>query len=220
MPRANRHFLPNQVWHLTQRCHKKQWLLKFNQDKRNWMRWLFESRRRYGLSVLNYIVTSNHIHLLVFDQGNNEIARSMQLIAGRTAQEYNTRKNRLGGFWQDRYHATAVQSDTHLQQCLTYIDLNMLRAGVVKHPASWPYGGYAEIQKPRERYVRIDHCRLLNMLNVQTLGQLQASRQLAVDEALKETQLQRNPIWTESVAVGTEQYLGEMKEKLKIRNPR
>ena len=96
---------------------------------------------------------------LVFDQGNNEIARSMQLIAGRTAQEYNTRKNRLGGFWQDRYHATAVQSDTHLQQCLTYIDLNMVRAGVVKQPASWPYGGYAEIQRPRERYVRIDHCR-------------------------------------------------------------
>ena len=61
---------------------------------------------------------------------------------------------------------------------------------------------------------------MLNMLNVQMLGQLQTIRQLAVDEAFKEAQLQRNPIWTESVAVGTEQYLGEMKEKLKIRNPR
>ena len=96
----------------------------------------------------------------------------------------------------------------------------MVRAGVVSHPASWPYGGYVEIQKPRDRYVRIDHSRLLNLLNLQRLDQLQTIRQLAVDEALKETQLQRNPIWTESVAVGTEHYLGEMKEKLKIRNPR
>lgn len=219
MPRANHHFIPNQVWHLTQRCHKKQWLLRFNKDKRAWMRWLFESRRRYGLSVLNYVVTSNHIHLLVFDQGKGEIARSMQLIAGRTGQEYNHRKQRLGSFWQDRYHATAVQSDSHLQQCLTYIDLNMVRASVVEHPATWPYGGYAEIQAPRERYGRIDHARLLDLLKLETTKQLQMSRQIAIVEALKEARLQRNPIWTESVAVGSEQYLEQVKEKLKTRQP-
>ena len=220
MPRANRHFIPNQVWHLTQRCHKKQWLLRFNIDKRAWMRWLFESRRRYGLSVLNYVVTSNHIHLLVFDQGQGEIARSMQLLAGRTGQEYNVRKQRQGSFWQDRYHATAVQCDTHLHRCLTYIDLNMVRAGVVEHPATWTYGGYAEIQAPRERYGRIDHYRLLDLLGLQTTEQLQVSRQMAIAEALKESCLQRNPIWTESVAVGSEQYLEQMKRKLKIRQPR
>jgi len=32
----------------------------------------------------------------------------MQLIAGRTAQQYNRRKTRNGAFWKDRYHATAV----------------------------------------------------------------------------------------------------------------
>lgn len=219
MPRANRHFIPNRVWHLTQRCHKKQWLLKFNKDKRAWMYWLFESRRRYGLSVLNYVVTSNHIHLLVFDQGQGEIARSMQLIAGRTAQEYNHRKQRGGSFWQDRYHATAVQNDTYLQHCLTYIDLNMVRAGVVQHPGTWPYGGYAEIQAPRERYGRIDHARLQDLLGLHTAKQLQNSRQIAIAEALKEARIHRNPIWTESVAVGSEHYLEHVKKKLKIRQP-
>jgi REP element-mobilizing transposase RayT len=48
--------------------------------------------------VLDYIVTSNHIHLLVKDTGSNVIAQSMQLIAGRTAQEYNQRKGRQGAF--------------------------------------------------------------------------------------------------------------------------
>ena len=27
------------------------------------MGWLFEAKKRFGLSVLNYTVTSNHIHL-------------------------------------------------------------------------------------------------------------------------------------------------------------
>ena len=91
MPRANRYFLPGHVWHITHRCHKKEFLLKFSKDRKRWRYWLFEAKKRYGLSVLNFIITSNHIHLLVVDRGRGEIARSMQLIAGRTAQEYNQR---------------------------------------------------------------------------------------------------------------------------------
>jgi hypothetical protein len=53
---------------------------------------------------------------------------SMPLIAGRTAQEYNQRKARGGTFWQDRYHATAIEADEHLHRCLGCIDLNMVRA--------------------------------------------------------------------------------------------
>lgn len=34
----------------------------------------------------------------------------MQLIARRTAQEYNRRKGRKGVFWEDRYHATAIET--------------------------------------------------------------------------------------------------------------
>ncbi len=74
-----------------------------------------------------------HIHLLVFDRDEREvIARSMQLIAVRTGQEYNQRKKRKGAFWEDRYHATAVETDQHLIQCLIYMNLNMIRAGAVR----------------------------------------------------------------------------------------
>ena len=55
-----------------------------------------QTRQRYGLCVLNYIVTSNHIHLLVKDTGVNVIPQSLQLIAGRTAQQYNQRNKRKG----------------------------------------------------------------------------------------------------------------------------
>jgi len=124
MPRANRHYIPGYIWHITHRCHKKEFLLKFARDRRRWIGWLFEAKKRYGLSILNYTVTSNHIHLLVLDNGGpGTIARSIQLIAGRTGQEYNQRKKRKGAFWEDRYHATAVESDDHLAQCMVYIDM-------------------------------------------------------------------------------------------------
>jgi putative transposase len=61
----------------------------------------------------------------------------MQLISGRTAQEYNQRKSRKGAFWEDRYFATAVGTDRHLIRCLVYVDLNMVRAGAVDHPSQW-----------------------------------------------------------------------------------
>jgi hypothetical protein len=42
MPRANRYFIPGYVWHITHRCHKREFLLKFGRDQRRWLQWLFE----------------------------------------------------------------------------------------------------------------------------------------------------------------------------------
>ncbi len=96
MPRGNRHRLAGYVWHVTERCHRRQFLLKLARDRRAWVRWLFEARKRFGLCVLNYQVTCNHVHLLVWDRGGGEIARSVQLIAGCTGRAYNRRKRRRG----------------------------------------------------------------------------------------------------------------------------
>ena len=146
MPRGNRHRLAGYVWHITERCHRKQFLPKFARDRRNWIRWLYEARKRFGLCVLNYQVTSNHVHLLVRDRGAREIESSMQLIASCTGQAYNRRKHRRGAFWEDCYHATAVDTEEYLVRCLVYIDVNMVRAGVVRHPREWRESGYHEIQ--------------------------------------------------------------------------
>lgn len=151
MPRANRHRVAGQIWHITERCHRKQFLLKFARDRHLWVTWLYEARRRFDLCVLDHQVTSNHVHLLVLDRGRDEIAAAMQLIAGRTAQSFNERKGRQGAFWQDRYHATAVDTEGHLARCLVCIDLNMVRATAVRHPREWTAAGYHEIQRQRGR---------------------------------------------------------------------
>jgi putative transposase len=124
MPRANRYFIPGQIWHVTHRCHKIKFLLKFDKDRQRWLGWLFEAIKRFRLSILDYTVTSNHVPLLVSGEiDHGAIPRSLQLIAGRTGQEYNQRKNRKGAFGEDPYHATAVESGCHLIQCLAYISI-------------------------------------------------------------------------------------------------
>jgi putative transposase len=216
MPRAHRYYLPGHVWHITHRCHQKDFFLKFAKDRKRWIQWLFEARKRFGLSVLNYVVTSNHIHLLVKDRGEGEISRSMQLVAGRVAQEYNLRKNRKGAFWEDRYHATSVATDEHLVRCLLYIDFNMVRAGVVQHPGEWPEGGYAELQSPQQRYGVIDRIALMELLGIDDYERLKAERKQWVDAALESGlgSLERDPCWTESLAVGPMDFVKDVQVAL------
>jgi putative transposase len=211
MPRAYRVHLPGYVWHLTHRCHGRQFLLQFARDRRLWRRWLYEARRRYRLCVLDYTATCNHVHLLVRDQGRDEIAASMQLIEGRTAQPFNQRKTRHGAFWQDRYHATAVQTGEHLARCLVY--LNMVRAGVVEHPARWEIGGYHEIQQERARYRIVDRAALAEALEVD-LSRLSAAHTESIAEALRANRQQREAFWTESVAVGGREFVEAVQRQL------
>jgi len=219
MPRANRHSIGGLAWHITHRCHKQQFLLKFKKDRVRWLRWLYQARSRFGLCILNYVVTSNHVHLLVLDRGKNEIARSMQLVAGCTAQQYNRRKGRKGAFWEDRYFATAVQCGSHLARCLVYIDLNMVRAGVVQHPLEWPNGGYCEIQRPPERYRLINSERLTQLLGFTDVRQMRKAYSSWVQGTLSGGRLEREPKWSESVAVGHPGFLEEIQRQLHARCP-
>jgi len=218
MPRANRYFIPGQIWHITHRCHKKAFLLKFAKDRRRWLHWLFQAKKRYGLRILNYAMTPNHIHLLVMDGlRRSAIPASMDLVSGRVAQEFNQRKKRSGAFWQDRYHGTAIESGEHLKNCMVYIDLNMVRAGVVRHPREWPHGGYKEICSPRQRYSLIHWRSLLSALEVRDRDNLKQIYPEWVEEGMKKWGLKRDTRWTESVAVGSKEFIDTMAKALTAR---
>lgn len=215
MPRANRHYLPGHVWHITHRCHKGEFLLKFSRDKRAWIRWLREARRRFGLTVLNYMVTSNHIHLLVLDDsGKGVVSDSLRLVAGRTAQQYNARKNRRGAFWEDRYHATAVESGIHLARCVAYIDTNMVRAGQVGHPGEWPFCGYREIREPRRRVSLINLEKLAEATGCGSVDQMRENHRAWVEPGPAGNCAVRRPEWTGAVAVGSRSFVEDVRQGL------
>lgn len=136
--------------------------------------------------VLNYVVTSNHIHLIVKDDSDHKIIpQAVGLIAGRIAQEYNRRKHRKGAFWEDRYHSIAIETGEHLLRCLVYIDLNMVRTGIVDHPSKWPHGGYNEIQIPRRKNIIIAYERPRELAGFKDFGSFASAHLKWVQSAWK-----------------------------------
>ena len=142
------------------------------------------------------------------------LPKTIQMIAGRTAQEYNIRKKRKGAFWEDRYHATVIQDGDHLVRCLVYIDLNMIRAGVVKHPSEWPFCGYNEIQAPSQRYNLIDRKRLITLVGIDDNDRLSEVYKGWVENALVGDKNSREAKWTQSIAVGDKYFVEQVKDEL------
>ena len=101
-------------YHVTHRCQERRFLLRFKRDRRQYLARLGEAAGTYGVSVLNYLVTSNHVHLLLWAESPASVSAAMQYVAGATAQDYNRRKGREGAFWRGRFRPTLVQSGTHL----------------------------------------------------------------------------------------------------------
>jgi putative transposase len=199
--------MPGYIWHITHRCHKQEFLLKFASTRQRYIHWLYQARKRFGVEVLNYTITSNHIHLIVRDGGGDkDIPGMIQLVAGRTAQEYNIKKKRKGAFWEDRYHATAIETGEHLRQCLLYIDLNMVRAGAVKHPEEWKHGGYHEIQGNRRRNTIIDLNALVKALEVKSVYALRKAHREWIEESMRGEVPAREEKWSQSIAVGSEEF--------------
>jgi len=58
---------------LTGRCHKREFLFNLVKDRRRWLQWLYKAKKRYGLTILDYTVTSNHIHMLLYDDGGRDV---------------------------------------------------------------------------------------------------------------------------------------------------
>jgi hypothetical protein len=46
--------------------------------RRRYLHWVFEAKKRFGLSALDYVVTSNHIQLLLKDTGPEEEKRCQE----------------------------------------------------------------------------------------------------------------------------------------------
>ncbi len=115
------------------------------------------------------------------------------------------------------YHATAVETGEHFFKCLVYIDLNMVRNGVVSHPSEWAQGGYNEIQNPPRRYTLINREQLIACCGVASDRQLRREHQQWVENALHHNRMNvREPEWTDAIAVGSETFIGKIREKLHI----
>jgi len=139
-------------------------------------------------------------------------------VYGSNGVNYNNkRKQRQGAFWEDRYYATAVDTDKYLAKCMVYIDLNMVRAGVVAHPSDYKCSGYHEIQNPPKRYRIIDRRRLLDYFSIQGEEAFLEEHRSWIDEELRNNSLMRDHSWSESIAIGSRAFTSSIKQQLSSR---
>ena len=93
----------------------------------------------------------------------------------------------------------------------------MVRAGVVNHPSEWEFCGYNEIQKPPERYCVIDRLGLQHLCGFSDTEQFTAQHRQWVSDAIVNGRNQRENCWTESIAIGSSNFVEETKIKLGIK---
>jgi hypothetical protein len=88
----------------------------------------------------------------------SSLSEFMREIKVGFARYYNRRHNRRGYFWGDRFKSVLVDKGETLINCLAYIDLNPLRAGLVDRPEDyrWNSLGYHVQTNNRDNFLSFD----------------------------------------------------------------
>lgn len=210
MGRANLLCEGGGIFHVTHRCHNRAFLLKFARDRDTYRRMLREQLSHFKVWLLDYCLTSNHVHLLIDAENRLEVSQLMRNVAGEFARAYNQRKERSNAFWGDNFHATLVEEGRYLWRCLCYIELNMVRCRVVRHPLEWDWVGYHEIMGVRQRYRLLDLKRLCWRLGTEDLQEVRRNFEAALSDAIAREEFKREACWTESLAVGSARFIDQI----------
>jgi REP-associated tyrosine transposase len=218
MPRMRRKILPGRSYHITHRCYNREFRFQRAIERDNYRMRLFEMSRRYKVKVLDYMITSNHVHLLIWADTSSEISEAMRFLQGAAAQDYNRRKKRTGAYWSGRYNTTLIQDGNHLSRCLFYIGLNMVRAKAVPHPSKWQWCGFSEFMGLRKRYRIIDIDFLLNRLRRSPdIIRFREWYTCTIDDIINREGVRYESVWSEAMAVGSEKWLQEITAALPVR---
>ncbi len=142
MPRKPRLYLPDQPQHVVVRGHNRDPVLTRHEDFRFLYRCVKEAAKKNGFKIHAWVFMHNHIHLLGTPSSAQSLPACMQSVGRRYARYFNRRYNRSGALWEGRYKSMLVDSDSYLLTCYRYIELNPVRAGVVRRAGDYPYSSY------------------------------------------------------------------------------
>jgi len=123
------------TFHITWQCHNKDWLLATASAKAHYIHLIKKYAHQYRVQIYNFTLMSNHPHLTGFCENARLLSDFFRVVNSVFAKAFNKRNKRRGQVVMDRFKSPVIETDTDLINVMLYIDMNPVRAGMVKHPS-------------------------------------------------------------------------------------
>lgn len=142
MPRRPRLVAPEIPLHIIQRGNNRQVCFCIDSDYRVYLALLQRGAVRHGCLIHAYVLMTNHVHLLITPRDTDSPGAMMKAAGERYVRYFNKRYNRTGTLWDGRFRSCLVQNDAYLLVCHRYIELNPVRAGMVRDPSLYAWSSH------------------------------------------------------------------------------
>jgi len=113
-----------------------------DEDRRFFLKALGAAAAENSVDVHAYVLMTNHVHLLMTAAQDDGIAAVMKRLGQRYVQHINRTHQRTGGLFEGRFRSSLIEADAYLLACQRYIELNPVRASMVRAPGQYPWSSY------------------------------------------------------------------------------
>lgn len=145
MARRPRIDIPGFPQHVVQRGNNRAHCFRDDQDRHEYLALLGDALAETACRLHAYVLMPNHVHLLVTPPETGAVGKLMQKLGRRYVGWFNLRHGRTGTLWEGRYKSCLVDTDAYLLQCVRYIDLNPVRAGLTDDPVGYRWSSCAAL---------------------------------------------------------------------------
>ena len=136
MPRRKRLQVAGLPTHIIQRGNNRQACFFAEDDYLYFLDHLAQLAKRFRCALHAYVLMTNHFHLLLTSELEAGPSLLMKFLGQRYVQYANRTYRRSGSLWEGRFRSSLVQTEHYLLGCYRYIELNPVRANMVKHPGN------------------------------------------------------------------------------------
>jgi len=136
MARLARVVVPGLPHHVTQRGNRRQPTFFGEDDYAAYRALLAEGCRKAGVAVWAYCLMPNHVHLILVPPEPDGLRAALGETHRRYTRFVNGREGWRGYLWQGRF-ASCPMDERGLLACARYVELNPVRAGLVRAPEDW-----------------------------------------------------------------------------------
>ena len=136
MPRMSRLVIPGLPHHVTQRGVRSLPVFTDDEDREVYLALLREQADRHGLRFEAWCLMTNHVHLIAIPKREDSLARGIGEAHRLYTRMRNFREGVRGYLFQGRF-GSCVMDEAHFVRAARYIELNPVRAGLVKRPEAY-----------------------------------------------------------------------------------